>query len=229
MGYGLILAVLWVPRPWQRPFYLITAVFLLLASFFSGETLRDLGLSAHQLLRSSLIIVLAATICGVSLLVAATLGAMHGPTGVHAFFQRYWGFTIWSFEQQFLLQDFFLVRFLRLMPRHRGRAIVAAAGTFALAHLPNPILTAFTIIWGLIACAAFERHRNLYPLGVAHAMLGITVAIALPGPSTHNMHVGRGYFHYRTSELKQPDHRRARDQIVSARVWVSAAAATLRS
>ena len=56
-----------------------------------------------------------------------------------------------------------------------------AALLFALAHLPNPILAPITLIWGLAACLLFLRYRNLYPLMIAHAILGITIAITIPG------------------------------------------------
>jgi hypothetical protein len=42
----------------------------------------------------------------------------------------------------------------------------------------------------------FLRYRNLYPLALAHAILGITVAITIPGPMMHNMRVGLGYLKY---------------------------------
>jgi hypothetical protein len=40
------------------------------------------------------------------------------------------------------------------------------------------------------------RYRNLYPLMMAHAILGITVALTVPGPVVHNMRVGLGYLTY---------------------------------
>jgi hypothetical protein len=49
----------------------------------------------------------------------------------------------------------------------------------------------------LAACFLFLHYRNLYPLAMAHAVLGITVAIAVPGPVVHNMRVGLGYLTYR--------------------------------
>ena len=67
---------------------------------------------------------------------------------------------------------------------------------FALAHLPNPILAPITLIWGFAACLLFLRYRNLYPLMIAHAILGITIAVAIPGPVVHNMRVGLGYVTY---------------------------------
>jgi membrane protease YdiL (CAAX protease family) len=77
-----------------------------------------------------------------------------------------------------------------------ARAALAAAAMFSLAHLPNPILTVLTFIFGLAACLIFLRYRNLYSLGIAHAILGVTLAITLPAPLIRNMRVGLGYLTY---------------------------------
>jgi membrane protease YdiL (CAAX protease family) len=116
-----------------------------------------------------------------------------GPLG---FLKNYWAYAIWALVQQFLLQAFFLSRFLRLLKNLRT-APVAAALIFALAHLPSPILTAVTLLWGLAACLIFLRYRNLYSLALAHAILGITISTTIPGPVDHNMRVGLSYLNYR--------------------------------
>jgi membrane protease YdiL (CAAX protease family) len=74
--------------------------------------------------------------------------------------------------------------------------VLAAALLFAAAHVPNPFLIPATLIWGFVACLLFLRYRNLYPLMMAHAILGITVAITVPGPVVHNMRVGLAYLTY---------------------------------
>ncbi len=132
------------------------------------------------------------------------------PDGVLAFLATYCAYAIWTGVQQLLLQCFFLLRFLRLIPQPAMAALTASA-LFAVAHLPNPVLTPITFIWGFAACLLFLRYRNLYPLMIAHAILGITVAITVPGPVDHNMRVGLGYLTYdphhhvhRTYRLTQP-------------------------
>ena len=75
---------------------------------------------------------------------------------------------------------------------------------FSLAHLPNPILTVITIFWGLASCLYFLRYRNLYALVVAHTILGIAVAISVPGPVIHNMRVGLGYLTYSLASRPSP-------------------------
>ena len=93
----------------------------------------------------------------------------------------------------------------RLTSNPRSGAL-AAATVFSLAHLPNPILTVVTFVWGLAACLFFLRYRNLYTLAIAHAILGITLAITVPGPVIHNMRLGLGYLTYaqhRTDHLNR--------------------------
>jgi membrane protease YdiL (CAAX protease family) len=127
--------------------------------------------------------------------------------------------------QQFLLQDFFLLRLLRLL-RTSTAAVLAATAMFALAHLPNPILTPITAIWGFASCLLFLRYRNLYPLAISHAILGICVAITVPGTLDHNMRVGLGYLTY---HRHHPRHLSQNDHIVSTAACVIAAAPTRRS
>ena len=119
--------------------------------------------------------------------------------------------------------DIFLLRLLRLLP-HKLMAVLAAAGLFALAHLPNPVLAPVTLLWGITACLLFLQYRNLYTLGMAHAIFSI-FAITVPGPTDHNMPVGLGYFYYRPPA----QHQRSQiDHMVSTHAWVMADVATRR-
>ncbi len=92
-------------------------------------------------------------------------------------------------------------------------------GLFTIAHLPNPILTVLTLLWGWASCRLFLRYRNLYTLAMAHAILGISIAITIPGPVDHNMRVGLGYLTYNPNKFT---HRSQMDQTVSTQAWVMA-------
>jgi len=97
--------------------------------------------------------------------------------------------------QQFLLQSIFLARLLRLLP-NANSAVLLSALIFSVAHLPNPILTPVTLILGVAACLVFLHYRNLFAVALAHAILGISIAITVPGPVDHNMRVGLSYLAY---------------------------------
>ena len=134
--------------------------------------------------------------------------------------------------QQFILQSYFLIRLLRLLPG-KVAPVLVAAGIFSLAHLPNPILTPVTLVWGLIACVLFLRYRNIYALGVAHGILGLCVAVTVPNSLHHHMRVGRGYlrYHPRGQDIRRVDyhHRSHSDHSVSTEAWVTEDAPTRRS
>lgn len=226
IGYGLILIVIWTPRPYQAFFYKIAAVFLLVVLWRSFRGWAAMGLRVKNLLRSLWVVGVALLLAGMTVLVAWHLQTLRDTGGPAQFVKRYWGYTLWSGVQQILLMDFFFLRFRRLLPS-AGYAALMAAGLFALAHLPNPILTIATLVWGLAACAIFLRYRNLYPLALAHAIMGITLAITIPGPLIRNMRVGLGYLAYphRSFHLH---YRKHADQTVSTQAWVIADAPTRR-
>jgi membrane protease YdiL (CAAX protease family) len=195
IGYALILAVIWSPRPIQRPLYIAAALFIAASIWVSFDGWKAMGLRCGNLLRSSWVPALALALAALSVLLAIRLGTLHPVGAFTLYVKTFWGYAIWSFAQQLLLAGFFLARFLRLLPTPRAAAI-AAASIFAFAHLPNPILTVATLVWGLIACFAFLRYRNIYTLAIAHAIMGICLAITIPGPVIHNMRVGLGYLTY---------------------------------
>jgi membrane protease YdiL (CAAX protease family) len=195
LGYGLILLVLWTPRPWQRPLYLLAVLVVAAILCFGFTTPQSMGLRTANFLRSLWIVGVALLLSALSIALAAHFQTLHRVHGPIAFFKRYWGYALWSFVQQLLLQDFFLRR-LRLLLPTTGLAVFATATLFSIAHLPSPVLTTVTFLMGLAACLLFLRYRNLYPLAIAHAILGITLAITLPNAIIRNMRVGLGYLTY---------------------------------
>jgi hypothetical protein len=221
VGYALILLVLWTKSPWQSRLYILAAIFVAVATWRRFQGWAALGVRGTNFLRSLWIVGVALVASAISVAIAIKLHTLHAPPGVVAFTQRYWGYAIFSFLQQFLLQSFFLLRLLNLLPGRQTLAALLTAGIFALAHVPNPILTPMTFAWGLIACLIFVRYRNLFTLSIAHAILGITVAITIPGPVVRNMRVGLGFLTYH-------HHRNHADHSVSTHACVMEDAPTLR-
>jgi hypothetical protein len=196
VGYILILLVIWTPRPWQRYLWMIAALAIVIMVYASFDGLRAMGLCLTNFVRSLWIVGVALLLAGAAFLIAAKLHTLRLPPGPLAFVATYCAYAIWSGVQQFLLQGFFLQRILRVIP-NTTRAALAASLLFATAHLPSTTLTPMTLLWGFAACLLFLRYRTLYPLALAHAILGIAVAITIPGPVDHNMRVGLGYLTYR--------------------------------
>jgi membrane protease YdiL (CAAX protease family) len=224
VAYALILLVIWSPRPLQRWFYWAAIVWILLAVPGSFREWKTMGFRTAGFWRSFWILCAALLAAGIAVAFASRLGTLHLPSTLTGFLLGFAGYGIGAFVQQFLLQDFFLLRLLRLVHR-KAAAVALAVGMFALAHLPNPILTPAALLWGLISCLVFLRYRNLFTLGIAHAVLGIALAVSVPGQLDHNMRVGLGYLTFRPHH----HHRNQKDHIVSTDAWVRAEAPTRRS
>ncbi len=195
IAYGLILLVIWTPRPWQRYLWWVAVASVVIITCMSFEGRKAMGLRLTNFGRSLWIVGVALLLAGAAVLVAAKLHTLHVPPTPLAFVVTYCAYAVWSGVQQFLLQGVFLQRLLQVIP-NTTRAAFAASALFAIAHLPSAVLTPMTLVWGFAACLIFLRYRNLYPLALAHAILGIAVAVTIPGPVDHNMRVGLGYLTY---------------------------------
>lgn len=193
--YILILGVIWTPRPLQRWLWIVAATVIITVTFVSWPGRDALGLRLKNLVRSFWIVGAAMVVATVAVILAGHLHTLVLHGGPLWLIENYWLYAVWSGAQQFLLQCFFLVRLLRLVPRKWLAAMIAAA-LFSIAHIPNFILVPATLAWGFLACLHFIKYRNLYPLAIAHAILGIMIAITIPGPVVHNMRVGLGYVRY---------------------------------
>jgi len=204
-AYLLILAVIWTPRPWQARIYFVAAAFIVWATWRSWAGASAMGWGGRNLLRSAWIVGAAALVSAVAIASAARFGTLHAPPAPALFVERFVGYIIFACIQQFLLQDFFLLRLLAAGLTTR-KAVFAAATIFAVAHLPSPILAILTCIWGLVATAWFLRHRSLYALAVAHMILGVTLAICIPGPTIRNMRVGLSFLTYRAPHAHHLNH-----------------------
>jgi hypothetical protein len=236
VGYGLILATVWTANPTQRVLYWLAFAWIVATSWARRDGCTALGLGRKGLLQSLWIVGAALVLSAIAIFIAWQTRSLHRLHGRTPILLHGWGYIVWSVMQQFLLQSYFLLRLLRLLPG-KIAPIVAAAGIFALAHLPNPILTPITLLWGAVSCILFLRYRNIYALGVAHGILGLCVAVTVPNSLHHHMRVGLGYlrYHPRWQDRRQPigrnpsDHRSQSDHRVSTDAWVIADAPTRRS
>jgi hypothetical protein len=154
---------------------------------------EELGLGLRGLIPSLWILPAACALTIASVLIAKKVGTLH-PL-YKGDFKHIAGYLLWTCYQQFLLQDYFMPRLLRILPGEAS-AITLAGVLFALAHLPNLALTAATLLWGVVSCALFRRYRNIYGLGLAQGLLGLAFAICVPDALHHHLRVGLGYLRY---------------------------------
>jgi membrane protease YdiL (CAAX protease family) len=193
MVFALIMIAEWTPQGRLNTIVSLLAAFCIVwCTVRSHYSVRELGLAQP---RSGAFAILAVGALVVATIVVA--GAlMHnlGPAQLGPW-KRAWQYAIWSLQQEFILQSFFFVRLESVLGGRR--AAVRAALLFCIAHIPNPLLTVLSFIGALIFCELFRRYRNLYTLGVVHAVLGLTIAASLPDSLLHHMRVGLAYLLYR--------------------------------
>jgi hypothetical protein len=193
LGYGLIVGIIWMPEHLQRFLSPIALLFTLSVVLARRQSREDLGLGWRGLIPSLWILPAAVALAGLSILAAAKVGTLHPlykPDVAHIS-----GYVLWTIYQQFLLQDYFMDRILRMVS-NEAAAVMLAGTLFAAAHLPNLVLTAATLVWGIVSCALFLRYRNLWALGLAQGLLGLCFAICVPDALHHHLRVGLGYLRY---------------------------------
>lgn len=204
VGYALILTGLWMPRGPDAWFYWAALGWVAATTALRFPGWTAMGLREKGLLPSLWIVAAALGLTAAGLAAGGLFHSVHQSVALGAVTRRYWTYAVWALVQEFLLLDFFLLRLCRVLP---GSAVAVGvlAVLFAVVHIPNPVLVPLVLLWGIIAGALFLRYRNLYTLALAHAILGICVAIAVPAAADHQMRVGLGYLTYRPHQRNPND------------------------
>jgi membrane protease YdiL (CAAX protease family) len=97
----------------------------------------------------------------------------------------------WALGQQFALQTVFLHEAQSAVSSRAG--IWIAAAMFATLHLPNPFLTVMTGIGALVWCWIYDRHPNVLPMALSHAVLTLVILHAFEDGVTGRLRVGGSY------------------------------------
>ena len=193
-AWALIEATIWTSRPIQLRLFWVATMFVIFTTLIHRPRLQELGLGLRGLSSSLWVIPAAVILASLAVFLAWTAGTLHPLFGVLGIATHSTAYGIWAVFQQFLLQSYFFLRFERLLST-RVAALLSPA-LFCFVHIPNPVLVAVCIVAGWVACEVFRRHRNIYALGVAHAILGLTIAVTVPNDIQRHMRVGIGYYHY---------------------------------
>jgi len=97
----------------------------------------------------------------------------------------------WAAGQQFALETVLLREAQAATSRRRG--IVVAAAVFGALHLPNPFLAPVTLVAALAWCWIYDRHPNLVPLALSHAMCTLAILWCFNPALTGRLRVGYSY------------------------------------
>jgi Type II CAAX prenyl endopeptidase Rce1-like len=194
-GFVLVIVALWSSGLTQLLLGGAAFFWMVLVTLRKQPDAEQLGLRVTGMRPTLWIVALAALLAVAGVGIALRMHTFHANFRHYAVESGFLAYIVWALMQQFMLQDFFLTRLLRIVPT-RAAAVIVAGSLFAVAHLPNPLLVVATLVWGVVACALFLRYRNLYVLGVAHAILGMSIAITVPNAVHHQMRVGLGYWQW---------------------------------
>ena len=200
--WTLIEATIWTSGKTQSRLFWASFAFIIVSTIAHGPKLDEIGLSLRGLRSSLWVIPFAIAVASAAVLLAWAAGTLHPLFGAVAQARHSTGYAIWAVLQQFILQSYFFLRFEKLVSTRS--AVLLSAGLFCLAHIPNPVLLVTCLIAGCLACEIFRRNRNIYALGVAHAILGLTIAITVPDDIQRHMRVGIGYYKYHAQRAILP-------------------------
>jgi len=101
----------------------------------------------------------------------------------------------WAAGQQFALQTVLLRE--AQAATSRGKGIALAAAIFGALHLPNPFLAPVTFVAAVAWCWIYDRHPNLVPLALSHALCTLAVIYCLDPTLTGRLRVGYAYLQLR--------------------------------
>lgn len=97
----------------------------------------------------------------------------------------------WGVFQQYLLNGYFLNRFDSVLARRQSSLV--AALMFSAAHAPNWFLMSVGFVGAYVSTRFYRRYRNLYFLGLAHAVIGFLLYLVVPDSISHHLNVGPGH------------------------------------
>jgi membrane protease YdiL (CAAX protease family) len=105
--------------------------------------------------------------------------------------ENFFALIVWGGGQQWILQTVFLRDAQRATSPRAG--ILVAAALFASLHLPNPWLTMLTFAGAIGWCAIYDRHPNVIPLALSHAVATLIILYAFDDAIMGRLRVGVAY------------------------------------
>ena len=185
-----VLAYTWVLQPITPRWTATLAAAIVVALAVAGAARRrEWGLAPAQI-GQALMLSVAFTAIAAALLAAAGVARHTWRSRLPSASELALLF-LWALGQQFALQISLLRESQAVTTRAAGVAI--ASVLFAALHLPNPFLTTVTFVAALAWCAIYDRHPNVLPLALSHALLTVVVLSAFDDAATGRLRVGIAY------------------------------------
>lgn len=191
---AFILWFIWRLQFTARWTWMIFVVWLLASFLLHRDTPKTLGWRADNFWPATKQAIVVFGIMAAPLVIAGlVLGAWRHPLPSAVSLRGFGGYFAFCVLQQVALNSLIHNRMLSLV-RHEWAAAGLTAAVFAACHWPNPVLVPLTFVGGAAMAWMFGRVRNIVPLAIGQALLGVLVAWAFPMAWHHHMRVGPGYY-----------------------------------
>lgn len=198
--FGLIVAYIWKLRFVYPSCWIAIPVLMVLSHVVRRETPRALGFRVDHLKKH---LKMFGPWLMLTVLVLAAVGASFHTfrrIGVEDVLFSLAAYLPWGLAQEYALNGYFLNRFDAVLSR-RSASILAAV-LFCAVHTPNYFLMAVTLPLAWCATIVYRRTRNLYLLGIGHAVIGLMLFLVVPDSVSHHLRVGPGFFHFHDVHLR---------------------------
>lgn len=190
--FGLVAAYIWLIRPVFPLFWIAIPLLMFLSHRIRRESARSLGFRVDNLRRVLGEYGPVLLLIGFVMLAAGFFLHTVRPVTFKDALYGVGAYLIWGLAQEYALNGYFLYRFDAVLSP--GVASFLAAAMFSAVHAPNPFLMAVTFPLGWCATLVYRRTRNLYLLGIAHAVIGLLLFLVVPDSVSHHLRVGPGFF-----------------------------------
>ena len=191
-AFALIMLYIWrlrftAPRAW-----IFILGFFVASHILRGERTAHLGFRRGNFRECAETLAPALLLLVLSLLAAGMLLETIRPISLEYGLMCLLAYCPWGLFQQYLLNGYIANRLLAVFS---ARYVpLMAASLFAGAHLPNWFLMAVTFVTGYYSTKIFMRYRNIYFLGLAHAVIGTVLFVVIPDSISHHLTIGPGFF-----------------------------------
>jgi hypothetical protein len=185
---GATLVVIWRAHGvWLVVASATLTLIALLLFWIHAETIQSLGVGWKEL-KSALIawkwwfvVIFAVAV----ILVGRRSFSIHG-------LARTSTYLAWCCFQQFLYQNI-AYKGVRAKWGPTTFSQVLAGLLFSSVHLPNPVLTPATLIWGILSSRLFERQPSILALGLLQMLLSALLNWSTPFAYHHGFRIGPHY------------------------------------
>jgi hypothetical protein len=186
---------IWRLQSTARGTWVIFVVWLVASFLLHRDTPKTLGWRADNIWRATAQASAVFGLLAVGLvIIGISLGpSRHVPASLISSLGGYFAFCV---LQQVALNSLLHSRMLSLVQNEWVAAGLTGA-IFAACHWPNPVLVPLTFVGGAAMAWMFGRVRNIIPLAIGQALLGMLVGWAFPMAWHHHMRVGPGYYDWR--------------------------------